>query len=100
MDTKRSSVRQRICSTNNDGLSSTLGNQIESFPESELRVLEMENDVLYRNLTKEVDEVHQVAQKISEIGRLNQTLTENLAEQLEVGHIILFDTYLNNNFYQ
>ncbi|CAH8296441.1 unnamed protein product, partial [Schistosoma turkestanicum] len=55
----------------------------ENFTENELRTLDAENQMLYRHLTQEKDELHQVAQKISEIGHLNQTLSEHLMEQLE-----------------
>lgn len=57
--------------------------QEENLTENELRTLEVENRMLYEHFTQEKDELHQVAKKISEIGRLNQTLSEHLVEQLE-----------------
>ncbi|CAH8852831.1 unnamed protein product [Trichobilharzia szidati] len=54
-----------------------------SLTDTELHTLKIENDELFEQLTREKDEIHQVAKKISEIGYLNQTLTEHLSEQLE-----------------
>ncbi|CAH8565495.1 unnamed protein product [Heterobilharzia americana] len=57
--------------------------EVENLNENELRTLEVENRMLYEQFTQEKDELHLVAKNISEIGRLNQTLSEHLAEQLE-----------------
>ncbi|CAH8595644.1 unnamed protein product [Schistosoma haematobium] len=68
---------------NNDVLNYHESRQEENFTENELRTLEVENQILYQHFTQEKDELHQVAKKISEIGHLNQTLSEHLMEQLE-----------------
>lgn len=67
----------------NDVLNYHESRQEENFTENELRTLEVENQILYQHFTQEKDELHQVAKKISEIGHLNQTLSEHLMEQLE-----------------
>ncbi|VDQ07859.1 unnamed protein product [Trichobilharzia regenti] len=67
------------------------GDEDTNFTDTELHTLKIENDVLFEHLIREKDEIHQVAKKISEIGYLNQTLTEHLSEQLEVYVFIEFN---------
>ncbi|CAH8539423.1 unnamed protein product [Dicrocoelium dendriticum] len=56
--------------------------------EVELQSFERENQMLYQHLSDQRDELHLVARAVSEIGRLNQTLSTHLAEQLETAESI------------
>ncbi|CAL8080404.1 unnamed protein product [Calicophoron daubneyi] len=51
--------------------------------DAEVEAFEQENRVMYDHLSGQREEVTQVARAISEIGRLNQTLSMHLTEQLE-----------------
>ncbi|THD21902.1 Anaphase-promoting complex subunit 4 [Fasciola hepatica] len=50
---------------------------------AEIQSLELENRLLYNHLSNQKEDLTQVARAITEIGRLNQTLSMHLTDQLE-----------------
>lgn len=76
-------VTKRTKITDVDSLGSRSVDVGAKLSDTELKTLEVENRKLYSQLVQERDEVHEVARAITEIGRLNQALSNHLMEQLE-----------------
>lgn len=62
--------------------------QDSQLTDAELQSFEHENQTLCKHLDEQRDELHLVVRAVAEIGRLNQTLSTHLVEQLETAQSI------------